>query len=68
MQDTLKDFYINYGDVLDFSQYKPSWYGEGSYILLGWAENPASTSPTYGVNEVIGPLYGAGPYKYYAVW
>ena len=63
-----KDFYIDYGDVLDFSQYKPSWYGEGSYILLGWAENPASTSPTYGVNEVIGPLYGAGPYKYYAVW
>ena len=63
-----KDFYINYGDGLDFSQYKPSWYGEGSYILIGWAENPTSTSPTYGVNEVIGPLYGAGPYKYYAVW
>ena len=63
-----KDFYIDYGDGLDFSQYKPSWYGEGSYILIGWAENPTSTSPTYGVNEVIGPLYGAGPYKYYAVW
>ena len=63
-----KDFYINYGDGLDFSRYKPSWYGEGSYTLIGWAENPNSTSPTYGVNEVIGPLYGAGPYKYYAVW
>lgn len=63
-----KDFYINYGDGLDFSRYKPSWYGEGSYTLIGWAENPTSTSPTYGVNEVIGPLYGAGPYKYFAVW
>lgn len=63
-----KDFYINYGDGLDFSQYKPSWYGEGSYTLIGWAESPTATSPTYGVNEVIGPLYGAGPYKYYAVW
>lgn len=73
-----KDFYLQYGDGLNLSNYKPAWYGNGLYELAGWragspppfTENPPSftENPTYGINEVIGPFYSNGPHRYYAVW
>lgn len=57
-------FHIDYGDYLYFSRYTPTRDG---YELLGWSAVQGATSPTYGPNEAVGPLYGSS-YKYYAVW
>lgn len=62
----VKDFYINNGDFLYLSRYKPSWYGEGSYSLIGWLEE--STGKTWGVDAKPGPFKTVGPHRYYAVW
>ena len=57
-------FYIDYGGYVYFSNYTPTRDG---YTLLGWSANQTATSPTYGVNGSVGPLYGSS-YTFYAVW
>lgn len=57
-------FHIEYGGYVYFSRYTPTRSG---YKLLGWSATQGATSPTYGPNDTVGPLYGSS-YKYYAVW
>lgn len=58
------DFHIGYGEYVYFKNYMPTRTG---YKLIGWSANSGASSPTYGVDGYVGPLY-RGSYTYYAVW
>lgn len=57
-------FHIDYGGYVYFNRYAPTRDG---YTLIGWSATQGATSPTYGPNDPLGPLYGSS-YKFYAVW